>query len=162
MAIVFLGLGSNESPEKNLRLAVSELRSRFGELTLSPVYQSAAVGFDGADFLNLVVRLQSEDSPLAICKVIELIHDLAGRVRGSSQWESRPIDIDLLLYDDLIRDERPVHVPRDDVLKYSFVLRPLAEIAPEQVHPVTGKTYFDHWQTFDKDSQPLAKSDLNW
>lgn len=161
MAIVFLGLGSNESREKNLRLAVNELRLRFGELTLSPVYQSAAVGFDGADFLNLVVRLQSEDSPLDICKAIELIHDLAGRVRGSSQWESRPIDIDLLLYDDLIRDERPVHVPRDDVLKYSFVLRPLAEIAPDQVHPVTGKTYSDHWQAFDKDSHPLLKMNFS-
>ena len=162
MAVVFLGLGSNESPEKNLQLAISELRSRYGELILSPVYQSAAVGFDGADFMNLVVRLRSEDSPLAICKVIEQIHDVAGRVRGSSQWESRPIDIDLLLYDDLIQDERPVHVPRDDVLKYSFVLRPLAEIAPDQVHPVTGRTYSDHWQAFDKDSQPLTKSDVSW
>ena len=160
MAIVFLGLGSNESPEENLRLAVSELRSRYGELTLSAVYKSAAVGFDGADFLNLVLRLQTEDSPLAICKVIELIHGLAGRDRGSSQWESRPIDIDLLLYDDLIRDVRPVHVPRDDILKYSFVLRPLAEIAPDQVHPVTGKTYSDHWQAFDKDSHPLMKKSL--
>ena len=162
MAAIFLGLGSNESPEKNLQFAVSELRSRYGELTVSPVYRGAAVGFDGADFLNLVVKLQSEDSPLAICEVIEEIHDLAGRVRGSSRWESRRIDIDLLLYDNLIWDERPVHVPRDDVLEYSFVLRPLAEIAPDLVHPVTGKTYSEHWQAFDKDSQPLTKVDVSW
>jgi 2-amino-4-hydroxy-6-hydroxymethyldihydropteridine diphosphokinase len=162
MATVYLGLGSNESPEKNLRLAVSELRSRYGELALSAVYKSAAVGFEGADFLNLVARLETEDLPLEICNEIERIHDLAGRVRSSSRWKSRPIDIDLLLYDDMIRDERPVHVPRDDILQYSFVLRPLAEIAPDQVHPVTAKTYSDHWQAFDADSHPLTKIDVSW
>ena len=162
MAVVFLGIGSNESPEKNLRLAVKELRSRYGELTLSPVYQSDAVGFDGADFLNLVARLQTEDSPLALCDEIELIHNLAGRIRGSDRWESRPLDIDLLLYNDLIIDQRPVHVPRDDVLQYSFVLRPLAEIAPDQVHPVTGKTYLEHWQAFDAASHPLEEMNVVW
>lgn len=162
MASVFLGLGSNESPEKNLRLAVSELKSRYGELSLSSVYQSAAVGFDGADFLNLVVRLQSEDSPFAICDEIELIHNLAGRVRGSDKWESRPLDIDLLLYNDLIQDDRPVHVPRDDILQFSFVLRPLAEMAPDQVHPVTGKTYREHWQSFDAQSHPLEEKIVVW
>ena len=155
MAIVFLGIGSNESPEKNLRLAVNELRSRFGEVVLSCVYRSAAVGFDGADFLNLVVRLNSDDSPLAICNEIELIHNLAGRGRGSDKWEARTLDIDLLLYNDLVRDERPVRVPRGDVLKYSFVLWPLAEIAPGHVHPVTGKTLLQHWQEFDAASHPL-------
>jgi 2-amino-4-hydroxy-6-hydroxymethyldihydropteridine diphosphokinase len=162
MASVFLGLGSNESPQKNLRLAVRELRSRYGELTLSPVYQSAAVGFDGRDFLNLVVQLQSEDTPFAICDEIELIHNLAGRVRGRDKWESRPLDIDLLLYNDLIQDERPVHVPREDIVQYSFVLRPLAEIAPDQVHPVTGKTYREHWQSFDAESQPLEEKIVVW
>jgi 2-amino-4-hydroxy-6-hydroxymethyldihydropteridine diphosphokinase len=155
MAIVFLGIGSNESPEKNLRLAVNELRSRFGEVVLSSVYRSAAVGFDGADFLNLVVRLNSDDSPLSICNEIELIHNLAGRDRGSDKWEARTLDIDLLLYNDLVRDERPVRVPRGDVLQYSFVLWPLAEIAPDHVHPVTGKTLLQHWQEFDAASHPL-------
>jgi len=160
MATVYLGLGSNESAEDNLRLAIGELRSRYGDLTLSAVYQSVAVGFDGADFLNLVVRLESEDSPLDICDEIELIHNLAGRVRGSDKWESRPLDIDLLLYNDLVQDERPVRVPREDILQFSFVLRPLAEIAPDQVHPVTGKTYLEHWQEFDAESHPLKEKSL--
>jgi 2-amino-4-hydroxy-6-hydroxymethyldihydropteridine diphosphokinase len=162
MATVYLGLGSNKSPEDNLRLAISELRSRYGDLTLSPVYQSAAVGFDGADFLNLVVRLQSQGSPLDICDEIEHIHNLAGRVRGSAKWESRPLDIDLLLYNDLVQDERPVRVPREDILQFSFVLRPLAEIAPDQVHPVTGKTYYEHWQAFDAESHPLEEKNVVW
>ena len=162
MASVYLGLGSNESPEENLRLAIRELRSHYGDLILSSVYQSAAVGFAGEDFLNLVVRLQSDESPLELCTEIELIHKLAGRARGSDKWESRTLDIDLLLYDDLVQDERPVHVPREDILQFSFVLRPLAEIAPDQVHPVTGKTFHEHWQAFDAESQPLKETSVVW
>lgn len=156
MATVFLGLGSNVSPVQNLKLAIRELQSRFGELQLSPVYQNKAVGFDGADFMNLVVRLESDKSPQAICTEIELIHNLSGRVRESDKWESRPLDIDLLLYNDLVLDEKPVRVPREDVLRYSFVLRPLAELAPGLRHPVSGMTMQQHWQEFDADSHPLA------
>lgn len=161
MASVFLGIGSNESAEKNLRLAMRELRSRYGELSLSPVYRSAPVGFSGPDFLNLVVRFESQASPLAICEHIELIHNLAGRVRGSNKWETRPLDIDLLLYNDLVNPERPVRVPREDVLTYSFVLRPLAELAPDYVHPVTGRTLLEHWQEFDAAGHPLEESSVN-
>ena len=162
MATVFLGLGSNESPEENLRLAISELRSRYGDLVVSSVYQSSAVGFEGADFLNLVVGLQTNVAPLDICNEIEIIHNLAGRVRGSDKWGSRTLDIDLLLYNDLVQDERPVRVPRKDILQFSFVLRPLAEIAPDQVHPVTGKTFHEHWQEFDAESHPLKETNVVW
>jgi 2-amino-4-hydroxy-6-hydroxymethyldihydropteridine diphosphokinase len=162
MATVYLGLGSNESPQANLTLALRELQKRYGELAVSATYRSTAVGFDGVDFLNLAVRLQCEDSPHAICDDIERIHDLAGRVRGSEKWKSRSLDIDLLLYDDLVLDERPVRVPRDDILRYSFVLRPLAELAPDQVHPVTGRTMFEHWQEFDASSHPLEEVSVDW
>ena len=162
MATVFLGLGSNESPEENLRLAISELRSRYGDLVVSSVYQSSAVGFEGADFLNLVVGLQTNVAPLDICNEIEIIHNLAGRVRGSDKWGSRTLDIDLLLYNDLVQDERPVRVPREDILQFSFVLCPLAEIAPDQVHPETGKTFHEHWQEFDAESHPLKETNVVW
>ena len=155
MAIVYLGLGSNIDAEKNLGLAVRELRHRYGELDISTVYRSAAVGFEGDDFLNLVVGLWSDETPLKICEEIERLHNLSGRVRGSEKWASRPLDIDLLLYNDLVIDERPVRVPRSDILEYSFVLRPLAELAPDLVHPVTGKTMLGHWREFDADSHPL-------
>ena len=155
MATIYLGLGSNISPEENLSLAIRELKQRYGELTISTVYRSAALGFEGGDFLNLVVRLRSEESPEEICDEIERLHNLSGRIRGSKKWESRPLDVDLLLYDDLIRSERQVRVPRSDVLEYSFVLRPMAELAPDLVHPVTGKTMLTHWQEFDSDRHPL-------
>jgi len=155
MATIYVGLGSNIDPEANLHLGINELRNRFGQLQVSAVYRSAAVGFDGDDFLNLVAGFESEQSPQAICEEIELIHNLAGRDRNGRKWESRPLDIDLLLYNDLVMDERPVRIPRCDVLDYSFVLRPLAELAPDLVHPVTGKTMLDHWQEFDASSHPL-------
>jgi 2-amino-4-hydroxy-6-hydroxymethyldihydropteridine diphosphokinase len=155
MATVYVGLGSNIDPENNLHLGIAELRRRFGELRASSVYRSAAVGFEGDDFLNLVARFESDVSPQAICGAIEDIHNMAGRDRKGRKWESRPLDIDLLLYNDLIDAERPVCVPRNDILDYSFVLRPLAELAPGLVHPVTGKTMLEHWEEFDAASHPL-------
>ena len=155
MANVYVGLGSNIDPEHNLHLGLRELRDRFGELQLSAVYRSKAVGFEGDDFLNLVAEFESHESPREICEYIEVIHNIVGRDRESGKWESRQLDIDLLLYNDLVLDEPPVRVPRDDVLKYSFVLRPLAEIAPDLAHPVTGKTMLEHWQEFDEASHPL-------
>ena len=155
MATVYVGLGSNIDPEDNLHLGVCELRARYGELQLSAVYRSRAVGFEGQDFLNLVASFETDSSPAAVCKEIELIHTLAGRDRNDRKWASRSLDIDLLLYDDLVVDDKPVRIPRNDVLEYSFVLRPLAELAPDLRHPVTGRTMLEHWQEFDAATHPL-------
>jgi 2-amino-4-hydroxy-6-hydroxymethyldihydropteridine diphosphokinase len=160
MARVYLGIGSNIDPEENLRLGIRELRRMFGEIELSAVYASAAVGFEGADFLNMVVGLQSDDSPGAIQDQVELIHDLAGRERRAGKFSSRPLDIDLLLYDDQVVDEPALKLPRCDVLEYSFVLRPLAELDPGLVHPQTGKTMIEHWRGFDASSHPLRLVDV--
>jgi 2-amino-4-hydroxy-6-hydroxymethyldihydropteridine diphosphokinase len=160
MARVYVSIGSNIEPEKNLRLAVEQLRERYGPVQVSAVYRSEAVGFEGDDFLNLVAAFESDNSPQAICAEFEVIHNLVGRDRRSGKWESRPLDIDLLLYNDLVMDERPVRIPRSDILEYSFVLRPLAELAPDLVHPVTGRTMLDHWQDFDAASHPLELVDV--
>jgi len=159
VANVYLGIGSNIDPENNLRLGVGELRSLFGELTISSTYKSRAVGFDGPDFLNLVVGLETDETPADIHEQIEAIHKLAGRQTDAARYSSRPLDIDLLLYDDLVMDEPPVKLPRADVLKYSFVLRPLAEIAPDVIHPESGRTLQDHWQEFDESAHPLTLVD---
>ena len=156
VARVYLGLGSNIDPEHNLRRGIQELGERFGQLELSAVYRSAAVGFDGDDFLNLVVGLDAAVSPTVINDEIEEVHKLAGRRRGEDKFSSRPLDIDLLLYNDLVVDEPPLRLPRSDILEYSFVLRPLAELAPELRHPCTGRTLAEHWREFDQDSQPLT------
>ena len=160
MATVYLGLGSNVDVDRNLALGAHALRSAYGELRVSPVYRSAPVGFDGEDFLNLVVELQTAESPQQIHDRIERIHDLAGRVRSSNAFISRTLDIDLLLYDDLVLADGKLRLPRADVLDYSFVLRPLAELAPQLRHPVTGKTMREHWALFDAESHPLEPADV--
>jgi len=160
MVTVFLGLGSNIDARSNLRLAVSELRERFGELIVSPVYQSRALGFDGDDFLNMVVGLETDMSPHDLLDCFESIHALAGRVRGPDRYTSRPLDIDLLLFGDLVDCEPPLRLPRRDVLAHNFVLRPLSEIAPDLVHPATQRTISEHWQSFDAACHPLTPVDV--
>lgn len=159
MARAFFSLGSNIDPEKNLRLGVRELARRFGELTLSPVYRSAAAGFVGDDFLNLAAACDTEVGPMAIQREIEHIHELAGRRRGEKKFSSRSLDIDLLLYDDLLIDRPGLRLPRPDVLEYGFVLGPLADIAPEVVHPLSGRTLAEHWRDFDRSRHPLERVD---
>lgn len=160
MPIVYLGLGSNSRPEANLALGVRELAERFDLLATSSVYRNKAIGFEGDDFLNAVICVETAMSPEDICLELEEIHSLAGRKRGIDPFVTRTLDIDLLLYDRLVVDAPPVRLPRADVLDYSFVLGPLAEIAPDYVHPLSGKTLAWHWAEFDLDSHPLAREDL--
>ncbi len=161
MPVAYLGLGSNLDAEQNLQLASRELRDRFSLQKISTAYRSKALGFDGDDFLNAVACIETELTPQELCGELELIHDLAGRTRRSEKFVSRSLDIDLLLYDQLVLNEPPVRLPREDVLKYSFVLRPLAEIAPNYRHPVTGKLISEHWREFDAASHPLMAVDLS-
>ncbi len=156
MARVYLGLGSNINAENNFRLGIAELRSRYGSVDLSRVYRSAALGFEGDDFLNMVTGLTTDASPLEIHEQIEEIHALSGRRRGADRLTSRPLDIDLLMYDDNISAEPGLRLPRWDVLEHSFVLRPFAELAPDLVHPETGRSLAAHWRDFDATRHPLT------
>jgi 2-amino-4-hydroxy-6-hydroxymethyldihydropteridine diphosphokinase len=161
MAKIYLGLGSNVEPEKYLQLAIRELCLRFGVLEMSNIYRSQAVGFDGDDFLNLVLRIDADVTPEEMHQAIEEIHRVAGRQRGESRFSARTLDIDLLLYDDLVLDAGPIRVPRADILKYSFVLGPLAEIASDLRHPETGRLITEHWAEFDKNRHPLVAVSAN-
>ncbi len=159
MARIYLGLGSNVEPERNLRLGIRELQKRFGVLELSRIYRNGAVGFEGPDFLNLVVALDTTMSPMDIDRELDRIHKLAGRSRTEAKFASRPLDIDLLLYGDLVQD-KPPRLPRADVLEYAFVLGPLADIAPALIHPLTGVTIAEHWRDFDHARHPLEPVDV--
>ncbi len=162
MPTVYLGLGSNIEPQKNLGLGLKELEKRFGQLERSSVYRSKAYGFDGDDFLNMVVALDTGLTPIEVYDQIEEIQRGAGRDRAARGYSSRMLDIDLLLYNDLIVDEAPTRLPRPDVLRFSFVLGPLAEIAPELKHPETHQSYQDHWDKFDSGSHPITRESVIW
>ena len=159
MTDIYLGLGSNVRPDENLRLAIRELDRRFDLRGVSAVYRNAPVGFEGDDFLNAVAVVSSGLPAAEVCRQLEEIHGLAGRKRGEDAFVSRTLDIDLLLYGDAVIPE--LRIPREDVLAYGFVLRPLAEIAPSLVHPVTGRTLAEHWREFDDTSHPMTRDALD-
>jgi len=155
LAVIYLSIGSNINRVENLRLAIDQLGERFSGLQISSIYENRPVGFEGKDFLNLVVRAQTDMQPDRVAKQLEDIHELAGRDRQGEKFAPRELDIDLLLYDNLVVDLPGIKLPRPDILEYAFVLRPLAEIAPSLVHPLSGKTLADHWAAFDQASHPL-------
>lgn len=162
MADVFLGLGSNKDAAVMLASALEALTAQFGELELSPVYESEAVGFNGANFLNMVVRVQTALSVGELLKALRAIEDAHGRDRRHPKFASRTLDIDILTYDRCVGDFDGVQLPRDEVLKNAFVLRPLADRWPDFTHPVKNRTYADLWQSYDHASQKLWRAECQF
>jgi 2-amino-4-hydroxy-6-hydroxymethyldihydropteridine diphosphokinase len=160
MARVYLSLGSNLEPLHYLRAALDELRARFGALTVSPAYRSQAVGFEGADFVNLAVGLDTDLSPEALNAWLHALEDRHGRRRDVPRYSDRTLDVDIVLYDDLVlQGEGHLELPRKE-LRHAFVLRPIADIAPQLKHPLTGETMASLWSAFPADSEPLVAEPL--
>jgi 2-amino-4-hydroxy-6-hydroxymethyldihydropteridine diphosphokinase len=158
MAQVYVSIGSNIERERNIDTALQTLATAFGELQQSSVYESAAVGFDSAPFYNLVVAFQTDASPQTVQETLHRIEDSQGRSRTAA-LAARTLDLDLLLYDDLVMHAGKLVLPRADIDRYAFVLGPLAEIAGNQRHPVTGIRYADMWSAFDTADQELQRID---
>lgn len=146
MGRAYLSLGSNIDAGANLRSAVAALRARFGDIILSNAYVFPAVGFDGGDFLNAAAIIASDLGPHALNDWLHALEDAHGRDRSGPRFGDRPLDIDIVFYDDLIL-EGPGHlqIPRDE-LRHAFVLRPLAEIAPDYIDPVSGNALRELWR----------------
>lgn len=149
MARVWVSLGSNIERERHVPAAVALLAQRYGSLLLSSVYESEAVGFAGSTFFNLVVGFDTRASAHTIARDLKSVEDRCGRVRGQERFGPRTLDADLLLYDDLVLHEPDLVLPRAEILTEAFVLRPLAEIAGAQCHPVAGRTYAELWRAFE-------------
>jgi 2-amino-4-hydroxy-6-hydroxymethyldihydropteridine diphosphokinase len=150
---VYVGIGSNIDKVKNIDGCLSHLRDLFGEIKISPIYQSKAVGLDGDDFYNLVVRFETSfDIDILEPKLREIEYHF-GRKRNQPPHTSRTLDIDLLLFGNLVSEEH--NIPRDDIIKYGFVLKPLFDIEPDLIHPTIGEKVRTLWDRFDLPDQPM-------
>lgn len=154
MPEVYISIGSNVDREHNIRSVVRALKSRFPGCRFSPVYRTHPVGFEGDDFYNLAAAFSTDMSPGELLSVLHEIEDAHGRTRSGDRMSSRTLDIDLLLYGDLVSESH--RLPRDEILEYAFVLRPVAELAPTLIHPQTGRSLAEHWQEYSGQEELVA------
>jgi 2-amino-4-hydroxy-6-hydroxymethyldihydropteridine diphosphokinase len=162
MARVFLGLGSNIERERYIVAGLDALARLFGEIEHSSVYDSAAIGFEGSAFLNLVVALETPLGVAALAAQLRQIEVEHGRPVNATRFSSRQLDIDILTYDDLVGAVDGVVLPRGEILENAFVLQPLAELAPQRLHPAVGKSYAQLWSGYDTAAQQLRRIDFEW
>ncbi len=160
MTTVLLSLGSNLEPKRYLQAAVAVLRQRFGEIRVSPAYLTPAVGFEGPDFLNNAVQLETDMPLLELNDWLHAVEDAHGRDRSGPRFSDRTLDIDVVYYGDLVM-EGPKHlrIPRPE-LKHAFVLKPLADIAPAFIDPVQQCSLAQLWRDHPQYGQAFETVDL--
>lgn len=153
----YLSLGSNVAPEAHLRAAIDALRARFGNVVVSPVYRTPAVGFDGPDFLNAAAIIDSDLEPQPLNDWLHALEDAHGRDRSGPRFSSRTLDIDIVLFDArVLEGEGNLRIPRPE-LEHAFVLRPLADIAPGAQVPGTGSTLAALWAAHPEHGTPAVQ-----
>lgn len=164
---ITVSIGSNIDRERHVQICLDALQARFGQLSVSRVFESEPVGFeDGRNFYNLVAAFHSRldiGELQAWCRALEYAN---GRHRHSPKFSPRTLDIDLLTVGDFVGMQSGVELPRDEIDKNAFVLRPLAELLPEQRHPASGRRYTDLWVEFSTSEraqrQALWPVDFIW
>ena len=146
---VFVAAGSNVEPEKNLARACAEIAHTWPDAHFSRAYRNVAVGFEGPDFINLVIGFSAAQPLHSVIEKLRGIETNCGRPRYAPKWASRTMDLDVLLFGDLVEKTTEYTLPRPDLLKRPYMLGPLAELAPEIVHPTAHKTVGLLWKEFD-------------
>jgi 2-amino-4-hydroxy-6-hydroxymethyldihydropteridine diphosphokinase len=160
---VYVAAGSNVEPTANLRRALDALARHFAPLRLSRAYRNRAVGFEGDDFLNLVIAF---DTSLDVHAVLGRLHEAeaaCGRAREAPKWAPRSMDLDILLYGDRVCEEPGLVLPRPDLLRRPYMLGPMAELAPGLRHPTAGRTMAELWQELEaREGHAMQPVDLGW
>ena len=160
MSTAYLGLGSNIDPRNNIASGIAALREKFGRVDLSPLYQTPSFGFEGEDFINLAARIDTELSPLELKAFLHDLEDHHQRNREAPKFSDRTLDIDILLYDDLYLISPALSLPRGEILSAAHVLKPLADLAPDLVHPVCRQTISELWDAFPGQTTELTLIEL--
>lgn len=144
MPTTYISIGGNIEPKKHISNAIEKLQSKFHNFVASDVYESKAVGFEGDNFLNLVVQF---DTDLDIEQLYDYLHELEaqeGRERPNGKaWDSRTLDLDILLYGDKKGQFGHVKLPNDEILQYAHVFLPLIKLSPNIDNPENGELYAD-------------------
>jgi len=160
MTRVFVAAGSNVDAGRNLRLASDELVKEFGQVDFSPAYQNVAAGFEGDDFINFVAAFDTDLSVREVVAELQRIEAMCGRERNAPKWAPRSMDLDILLFGDMVCDEPGLVLPRPDLVRRPYMLGPIADIAPEVVHPTLGKTLGRLWREFDREAHHMERVEL--
>lgn len=155
MVRVYVSVGSNVDSETNIVSALKQLNKNYGPIKRSDIYESIAVGFDGDNFLNLVVSFETNESVVDLNVALKKIEDQHGRLRNAPKFSARALDLDILTYGKSHGCIGGVQLPREEILKYAFVLKPLVDLAGEELHPLLKKTYASLWQEFEGDKTAL-------
>lgn len=152
---VFVAAGSNVEPQRNLARACAQITASWPDAKFSRAYRNAAVGFEGPDFINLVVGFSTDQPIDVVITRLREIETLCGRPRNAPKWASRAMDLDVLLFGERVEKAADYTLPRPDLLKRPYMLGPLAEIAPEVLHPTANKTIGELWQAFDRGAHEM-------
>jgi 2-amino-4-hydroxy-6-hydroxymethyldihydropteridine diphosphokinase len=158
----YLGLGSNQDAEHKLRAAVTALRERFGAVRLSPVYRSRAVGFAGDDFINFAASIETGMGAMELRSWLRELEAQHGRRRDAPKFSDRSLDVDILLFGDTTSDDPELPLPRPEILLFAHVLRPLAELAPQQTYPGRSETLAQLWVNSELREVPLQAIDAGF
>ena len=162
MTEVYVAAGSNVEPAAHLRRALDVLARQYPDLRCSRAYRNAAVGFEGEDFVNLVVGFETGDDVRDVIECLRRAEAACGRARSAPKWAPRSMDLDILLYGPMTCDEPGLVLPRSDLVRRAYMLRPAAELAPEFRHPTLGLTLGELWQRFDRAAHPMQAVDIGW
>ncbi|WP_242200747.1 MULTISPECIES: 2-amino-4-hydroxy-6-hydroxymethyldihydropteridine diphosphokinase [unclassified Pseudomonas] len=156
---VYLGLGSNIERERHLRAGLDTLASFLTDMRCSPVFESQPVGIKSGPFFNLVVSAYTDLPLMELDRRLKFIE--ADNGRYAPDRKGLPLDIDVLLYGELVGNFDGLILPRAEILKNAFVLWPLSLMAPNRVHPEVGKTLAELWRDAQID-QVLAPVAFEW
>jgi 2-amino-4-hydroxy-6-hydroxymethyldihydropteridine diphosphokinase len=156
----YVAAGSNIEPVKNLKLALAELSRSYQPLAISPAYRNPAVGFAGEDFINLVVRFATDEDVQAVRSRLHEIETLCGRPRAAPKWAPRAMDLDILLFGDQVRNDPGLILPRPDLVRRAYMLKPTADLAPDLRHPTLKKTLRELWDEFASKGHELVEVEV--